>query len=80
MPLFKPLQHYHHIYGEKQPIQSISKLDLMENASKPNTIPQVPIICTPSISYSLDLLCWAHCPLQACHAEGRQLMLMPSLG
>lgn len=41
----------------------------MENASKLNTIHQGPIYTT-SRFYSLDLMCWAHWPLQASHTEG----------
>lgn len=69
IPLFKPLQHYHRVYGEKQSIQSCLKtgshgkcLEAKHHAPGAHHI-------TPSIIYSLGLLCWAHCPLQACHAE-----------
>lgn len=72
MPLFKPLQHYHHIYGEKQSIQSYLQTGSHGKCLAAKQHPQVPILGTPPVSYSLDLLCWAHCPLQAANADAQR--------
>lgn len=77
-PLFKPLQHYHHIYGEKQSMQSYRKTGSHGKCLEAKHHPQVPILCTAFVSYSLDLLCRAHCPLQAANANAQfGLMLDP---